>query len=207
MTANPIRTAGPVAVDDLPEYPISSADRLDSHYFVPWNIKRWRKSEFRNLADPDVGWFGFLLFCESHDETPVGTLPVDDRLLARALSIPVDQWQSLCRRHISPLHNWYRVRCDNGEIRLAHPVVTEVAMEAIKSSRRNRNDQETRRRAKQIKDLRDMIENRINASQLLRDPAFLDRFNDWLEDRYPDRQRREAFIRSAVAEFQSEGGP
>lgn len=197
----PIR---PVPVDDLPLYPISANERLDSHYFVIWNMKRWRKSNFRNLCDPDVGWYGFLLFCECHDETPVGTLPTDDRLLAKALSISVDAWQSLCRREISPLHNWHRVMCDNGEIRLAHPVVQEVAEEAMKSARKNRADATDRKRAKRIKDLREMIENRIKASQLLRDPSFLDRFNDWLEDRYPDSQRREGFIRSAIEEYQME---
>lgn len=205
MTA-PARNLGLVVTDDLPEYPISAEDRLDAHFFVPWNLKRWRKSVFRNLAEPEVGWFGFLLFCESHDETPIGTLPTDDRLLAKALGISVDRWQELCRRDISPLHNWYRVMCDNGEIRLAHPVVTEVALEAMKSSRKNRAERDERRRAKRVKDLREMIETRIRAVQLLRDPTFVDRFNDWLEDRYPDSQRREAFIRAALDEYQVELG-
>ena len=195
-----------VDVDDIPTYPISADDRLDSHFFVPWNMKRWRKSVFRNLCDPDVGWYGFLLFCEAHDETPVGTLPTDDRLLARALNLSIDKWQSLCRRDISPLHNWSCVMCDNGEIRFAHPVVTEVALEAMRSSRKNRTERDERKRAKRIKDLREMIENRIQASQLLRDPGFLDRFNDWLEDRYPDAQRREGLVRTALDEFQLEVG-
>lgn len=200
------RSIGLVSTSDLPEYPISAEDRLDAHFFVPWNLKRWRKSVFRNLAEPEVGWFGFLLFCESHDETPIGTLPTDDRLLAKALSISVDHWQALCRREVSPLHNWHRVMCDNGEIRLAHPVVTEVALEAMKSSRKNRAESDERRRAKRVKDLREMIETRIRAVQLLRDPTFVDRFNDWLENRYPDSQRREAFIRSALDEYQIEEG-
>lgn len=203
----PLRSVGPVGpvdLDALPEYPISAEDRLDSHFFVQWNLKRWRKSAFRNLAEPEVGWFGFLLFCEAHDETPVGTLPIDDRLLARSLNLPIERWQSLCNRDVSPLHNWTRVRCDNGEIRLAHPVVTEVALEALRGSRRNRADRDDRRRAKRIKDLREMIEKRIQASQLLRDPSFIDRFNDWLEERYPDTQRRETFIRTALDEFQVE---
>ncbi|MBL3563364.1 glycoside hydrolase family protein, partial [Rhodovulum sulfidophilum] len=38
----------------MPDYPISSEDRLDSHFFVQWNLKRWRKSEFRQLAEPEV---------------------------------------------------------------------------------------------------------------------------------------------------------
>lgn len=200
------RQLGLVATDDLPEYPISCEDRLDAHFFVPWNIKRFRKSVFRNLCEPDVGWYGFLLFLESHDETPIGTLPTDDRLLAKAIGISVDLWQSLCQRSITPLHNWHRVRCDNGEIRLAHPVVQEVALEAMKSSRKNRAERDERKRAKRVKDLREMIETRIGAGQLLRDPTFVDRFNDWLETRYPDNQRREPFIRAALDEYQIEEG-
>lgn len=203
MTA-PLRTLQPVSIDDLPEYPISAEDRLDSHFFIQWNLKRWRKSSFRNLAEPEIGWFGFLLFCESHDETPVGTLPTDERLLARALGITVERWQSLCRRDITPLHNWSKVMCDNGEVRLAHPVVTEVALEALKSSRKNKSDRDDRKRAKRIKDLAEMVEKRIQAPQLLRNPGFVDRFNDWLEARYPETQRREPFIRSALSEFQVE---
>ncbi|TWI29723.1 hypothetical protein [Paracoccus sulfuroxidans] len=201
---SPLRTLQPVSIDDLPEYPISAEDRLDSHFFIQWNLKRWRKSSFRNLAEPEIGWFGFLLFCESHDETPVGTLPTDERLLARALGITVERWQSLCRRDITPLHNWSKVMCDNGEVRLAHPVVTEVALEALKSSRKNKSDRDDRRRAKRIKDLAEMIEKRIQAPQLLRNPGFVDQFNDWLETRYPETQRREPFIRTALSEFQVE---
>ena len=193
-----------VEVGELPEYPISAEDRLDSHFFVAWNLKRWRKSTFRQLAEPEVGWFGFMLFCEAHDETPVGTLPTDERLLASALGISIDHWRRLEGRDITPLHNWSKVQCDNGEIRLAHPVVTEVALQAMKTRRLNQANAEARRRAKRLKDLQEMIEKKIGAAQLLRAPQFLDRFNDWLEDKHPDVQRREPFIRQALGEFQLE---
>lgn len=192
-----------VEINDLPVYPISVEDRLDSHYFIAWNLKRWRKSVFRMKAEPEVGWFGFLLFCEAHDETPVGTLPTDEQLLAKTLGITVDHWRTLLTRDTTPLHNWSEVRCDNGEIRLAHPVVTKVTKEALKSMRANKASTEARKRAKRIKDLTEMI-TRIGAVQLLRAPQFLDRFNDWLEDKHPDVQRREPFIRQALEEFQTE---
>ena len=198
------RTLQPVGAEGLPEYPISAADRLDSHFFIQWNLKRWRKSRFRQLAEPDVGWYGFLLFCEAHDETPVGTLPTSDRLLARALGISVERWSQLCERDITPLHNWSLVQCDNGEVRYAHPVVTQVTLDALKSRRVNAANNEQRRAAKRIKDLRYMIKERIGAGQLLKSPDFLDRFSAWLEERYPDVQRREQFVRQALDEFQLE---
>lgn len=202
-----LRAVGPPSsVDDLPVYPISSKERLDSHFFVPWNIKRFRKSDFKRLADPDVGWFGFLLFLEAHDESPVGTLPTDDRLLAHTLHLPLDRWQALCQREVNPLRGWERVRCDNGEIRLAHKVVTEVALVALESKRKSEADQEARLRAKRVKDLAVMIETKIRAPQVLKAEGMLDRFNDWLEDRHPAKQRREPFIRRALEEFLKETG-
>ncbi len=193
-----------VDVNTLPQYPISAGDRLDSHFFIAWNLKRWRKSKFRQLAEPEVGWFGFLLFCEAHDETPVGTLPTDERLLASAIGVTVDYWKKLDSREVNPLHNWELVQCDNGEVRYAHPVVTEVVLEAVKSRRVNQANTEAKRRFKRLKDLEEMIKDRIGAGQLLRTPQFVDRFNDWLEEKHPDVQRREAFIRQALGDFQTE---
>jgi len=194
----------PVVTDAMPEYPISTGDRLDSHFFLQWNLKRWRASEFRRKVDPEVGWYGMQLFFIAQDETPVGTLPCDDEQLAYELRLPLERWRALLDRKITPLHNWHRVRCDNGEVRLAHPVVTEVAVEAVKSKRKNQSNQAGRMRAKRLKDLGKMMEERIGAGQLLRNGGFLERFNDWIEDNYPDTQRREAFIRSALDEFQVE---
>ena len=193
-----------VEVSTMPEYEFSADDRLDSHYFILWNTKRWRKSNFNMKADPEVGWFGLKLFFEAQDETPVGTLPDDEELLAKTLGISVEHWRKLMGREVTPLYNWHRVRCDNGEIRLAHEVVTEVTREAFKSRRLNQAKADTRALNKRLKDLRDMIENRIGAKHVLRNPVYVDRFNEWLEEKYEGVQRREGFIREAMAEFEGE---
>lgn len=195
----------PVEACEMPEYPISAEERLDSHYFMQWNLKRWRASEFRRKADPEVGWFGFQLFCIAQDETPVGTLPCDDQQLAYELKLPLERWQALLKRDVTPLHKWERVRCDNGEVRLAHPVVTKVALEAMASRRRNAAEVERRRQNKRIADLRDMV-GRLGASQLLNRPGFVDRFNDWLEEHHPGVQRREPLVRAALDQFTMELG-
>ena len=192
-----------VDVAEMEEYPISAKDRLDSHYFLQWNLKRWRASEFRRRADPEVGWYGMQLFFIAQDETPLGTLPCDDEQLAYELHLDVGKWQRLLERDPSPLHGWVKVRCDNGEVRYAHPVVTEVALSALGSKRKNEEGQKARRQAKRMADLRDMVE-RIGASRLLQNPAFLDRFNDWLEENHEGVQRREKFIRDALDQFQVE---
>lgn len=189
---------------ELQEYPISSEDRLDSHYFIQWNLARWRGSEFRKKVDPEAGWYGFQLFCIAQDGSPIGTLPCDDQQLAFDLNLPLERWQALLKRDVSPLHGWYKVQCDNGEIRWAHTVVTEVAQTALKSKRSNAEMVERRKAYKRLADLKEMIEVRIGAGQLLRAPQFLERFNDWLDEKHSGVQRRESFIRQALDEFQVE---
>lgn len=198
----PVRLVGS---GNMPDYPISAGDRLDSHYFLQWNLKRWRGSEFRKKADPEVGWFGFQLFCIAQDGSPIGTLPCDDQQLAFDLNLPLERWQALLKRDVTPLHGWYQVLCDNGEVRLAHDVVTEVAIEALGSRKRNAAAAEARRLNKRLADLREMIE-RLGAKRLLSNPGFVERFNDWLEEHHPGVQRREAMIRAALDQFTLEGG-
>lgn len=195
-----------VEANDLELYPISAKDRLDSHYFLQWNLKRWRGSEFRKKADPEVGWYGFQLFCIAQDGTPIGTLPCDDQQLAFDLNLPLERWQAMLKRDITPLHGWHKVQCDNGEVRLAHPVVTEVAIVALGSKQRNAAAAEQRRLNKRLADLRDMIE-RIGAKQLLQTPAFVERFNEWLEQHHEGVQRREGMIRAALDQFMVESAP
>jgi hypothetical protein len=195
----------PVDTDDLPDYPISAEDRLDSHYFLQWNLKRWRNSDFRKKADPDVGWYGFQLFCIAHDCAPIGTLPCDDVLLAFDLNLPLEKWRALLGRAITPLHGWYKVRCDNGEIRLAHEVATLVAEKALESKKSNETAVERRKQNKRLSDLEAMVE-RIGAKQLLKSAGFLERFDDWLIQHHPGVQRREALVRGALDQFIVENG-
>lgn len=192
-----------VDADDLELYPISASDRLDSHYFLQWNLKRWRGSDFRKKAEPDVGWFGMQLFFVAQDGAPIGTLPCDDQMLAFDLNLPLEKWQALMKRDVTPLQNWKKVRCDNGEIRYAHPVVTEVAQEALKSKVRNSERAELRKLNKRLADLRDKV-TAVGAKHLLKNPNFVERFNDWLEQHHDGVQRREPFIRETLDQFMAE---
>ncbi len=196
----------PILVDTgtLEEYPISSDERLDSHYFLQWNLKRWRGSTFRKKADPEVGWYGFQLFCIAQDGSPIGTLPCDDQQLAFDLNLPLERWQALLKRDITPLHNWRKVQCDNGEIRFAHPVVTETAKDALKSKRRNADELAKRRERKQLKDLVEKIK-QIGATPLAGNPAFVERVHGWILENYPDRNRTEPIIREAMDAVSMEG--
>ncbi len=133
-----------VEAGDLPEYPISSAERLDTHYFIQFNHDRYERSDFRrnSYRDPEVGFFGMELFFKSQGESPLGTLPTDPDALAFLLGLPLEKWKSLTAREFNPLYNWHRVRCDNGEVRLAHPVVQEVMEAALAGHREHKASNE-----------------------------------------------------------------
>lgn len=192
-----------VSGDSIPDYPISADDRLDSHFFLQWNLKRWRGSSFRKRAysDPEVGFFGFELFCLSQDETPIGTLPRDDCELAFILHLPLERWQALTARPLSPLHGWYEARCDTGEIRWAHPVVRDVALEALESKRRNaaRNaDERMRRRLKSIVvHLMDIP----MAGKLASNDEMLNAISDWIEAAYPGGSATRKRVKEALTDL------
>jgi hypothetical protein len=146
-----------------------------------------------------VGFFGFELICLSQDETPVGTLPCDDKLLAFMLHMPLEQWENLKGRALSPLYGWSRVRCDNGEVRLAHAVVTEVAVEAISGKRRNATknaDDRMRKRLGTIsKHLRDSV---IGGERIASNDEMVNKISDWVEDVYPGGSATLKRIREAL---------
>lgn len=173
--------------DKLPSYPISAAHRLDSHFFLQFNLRRWELSSFQTHAhkDPEVGFYGLQLFFKAHGGAPIGTLPDCDDDLAFMLHLTVDKWKSLRARPISPLYNWSSVQCDNGEIRLAHPVVTEVMQQALRSKRMNatkKADDLLRKRHKTIgTNLRKLPGGDVYADCEDR----VGQVSDWIEDYYP----------------------
>lgn len=188
---------GLVDTAQIPDYPIGSDERLDSHFYVELHFRRWLNSRFCLLADDDVCRYGFNLFFIAQDQTPVGTLPEDDLLLAKYLKIDLAKWQSLRDRTMSPLYNWSRVRCDNGEIRLAHPVVTEMAQKALAGRRKHAENASKARERKRLKDLCAMVE-RIGAKQVLRNPGYIERLDAWLIENRGDRNRTEPVVREGM---------
>jgi hypothetical protein len=181
-----LQTLEPVSVDDIPDYPISVHDRLDSHYFLQWNLKRWRGSDFRKKAEPEVGWYGFQLFCIAQDQSPIGTLPCDDNLLAFDLNLTLERWLALLERKVNPLHGWYKVRCDNGEIRWAHEVVTEVAEAALKSNRHNAAKHADERKRKRIGTIRHHLTNTIAGGRAAaQSEVLLSQIDEMIERQHP----------------------
>lgn len=176
---------------DLPEYPISAECRLDSHYYMPFNHARYNRSDFRRKAyrDPEVGFFGMELFFKSHGETPLGTLPTDDESLAFLLGLPLDRWLSLKDRPFSPLYNWRPVRCDNGDIRLAHPVVQEVMEAALRGHQEHIASNESKAVYARRKRLVDALRDCGCGDDLCRDDYAVAWLDDWLLENHLGQRR------------------
>ncbi|WP_156178455.1 hypothetical protein [Puniceibacterium sp. IMCC21224] len=122
-----------IDVAGLPEYPISASVRLDSHEFIAWEFRRFLQSEFRWTADHQVKSIWFDLIQQAHEQTPVGTLPVDHARLARMVQPPVDPvlFSGLAALDIGVLYGWRKCVCDNGDVRLMHDTVTRVVINAL----------------------------------------------------------------------------
>ncbi len=195
-----------VEAEAVDVYPISSTERLDAHYFVAWNLKRWRGSDFRRhgYADPEVGFFGVELFHLAQDETPVGTLPCDDEALAFLLRMPIGRWRELRAREITPLHGWRQIACDNGQVRLAHPVVTEVALAALGSKKRNGTKNADDRMRKRLGTIVGHLNGLPGGASMAGNDEVVNKISDWIDGQYPGGSATLKRVREALNDLSSQ---
>lgn len=196
------RSIGLVATDDLPEYPIPSSVRLDSHFFMMFNYRRWMNSDFRSLADHDVRAVALDLFCAAQEQSPVGTLPTDERLLANAVDVPLDRWRQFSAREVPPLHNWQKCLCDNGQVRLFHPVVLEVAQAALGLKSDHEDKLAADRERKRLGQLPNQIIRAGGSRQMSEDDAYVVRLDQYLLDHFGAKQRRPNVVRQAMEQME-----
>lgn len=185
----------PLLVDEksIPVYPIPLGERLDSHYFVLFDFQRWLNSNLRLKASPEVRAFALDLFFIAQNQSPVGTLPDDYELLAKLLMIDLAAWNDLCKREMTPLYNWSPCMC-GGEIRLAHPVVTEKALEAFNKKRSHSDARARERERKRLGALQKQILDAGGHSAMAGNASYVEHLDKWLEknsagNRTPSRVR------------------
>lgn len=166
-----------VDTDDLPEYPLGPDDRLDSHYFITWERRRWLMSDMRLKATPECRALYFDLICISYDHAPIGTLPDDTEILARLLMVDRSHFEALCRLEYGPLHKWERCLC-LGEVRLMHPFILRTLVDAISRKEDNRAKTEAANRAKRLQRLRGMVAG-LHA-ELAKNDAAIAWMDEWL---------------------------
>ena len=180
-------------------YPIASNERLDSHSWFTFLRTRWMASDFRVRADLDVKGAFWELIAAAHGQTPVGTLPVDEDLLADKAYVSLDTWRKLVARPVGPLYGWKPCRCDSGEIRLYHEVVLEVVQDAVKGRRRKLEGNAAERERKRLGELPRKIMAAGGSERLANDEAYRCRLDQYLLDNLPEgRNRTPAVVQAAM---------
>lgn len=196
---NEARHLAAVPGPELPVYPIGAAERLSSHSWFAFDYVRWDQSAFRVRADLEVRGAFLELLCAAQKGTPVGTLPVEDDLLAHAAGVSLDVWRLLLRRPISPLYGWHRCLCDNGEVRLYHRVVLEVVQEAVKGRSRWLEHAAAERERKRLTDLPKKVLRGGGSERMAADQTYILRLDQYLLEYLPDgKSRTVKLVRAAM---------
>jgi hypothetical protein len=169
-----------VPVGELPLYRWGRDDRLQGHFFTMFQHGRWLNSALHLTAPLDVQGAALNLFLIAQMQSPIGTLPRDDVLLARLLRITDAEWLRVrdCKP-MGALHNWEPCQCE-GEVRLMHPVVTEQLADAFaKREARELANNDKAVAARQDR-LRRALEGLGVSKTLVGDEVLVGRLDEWL---------------------------
>lgn len=185
----------PVSADELPVYPLTREDRLDSHYFIAWERRRWLNSDMRLKATPEARALYFDLINICYDQSPVGTLPDDLDLLAKMVFAEPGHFRAIASLDYGPLHKWGRCLCDGDEVRLMHPMVLKTLTEAISRKEDNRARTEAANAKKSRQRLRSMVAG--YHVELAKNDAAILWMDEWLSER--TGYRNSGWVERAVA--------
>lgn len=197
-----------IDVADLPEYPVDTDASMAAHYFTTFYHDRWLNSELHLTGSLEVQCCALNLFFIAQKQTPVGTLPDNDAILARLLRIDLQLWKDLRARALSPLHKWRRCRCGD-EIRLMHPVVTEVVLQAL--GRREAREASNAEKAvyQRLQRLRSAMQDMGLSKDVIRDDRLIERIDAWMLENVKGHRRRSAYDAAIMHASQMKwfGGP
>lgn len=132
-----------VDVTELPEYPPELGNpAAATDHFTKFAHDRWLSSRLHLTASLEVQATALNMFFYARKQIPVGSLPCDQRLLARLLRVSEAQWHQMMDQEVTPLHGWREYGYEGGLV-LGHPVVIEVALDALdrREARKLANDE------------------------------------------------------------------
>ena len=115
-----------------PPYP---ADTRAKGWRFELDLERVKQSDTWALAPAEARPWLFMLWCESWLQTPCGSLPSDECLIAARIGIPSKSW---CKYRTTLLRGWW-IATDG---RQYHPVISELVSAMLK-----RKDAERTRKA------------------------------------------------------------
>lgn len=122
-------------MNELPN-PLTPADcDLRDFPYMPLDVQRLCDSDLAALESPEACWAALLLWCKAWHQVPAGSLPDDDRVLAKFTGYQraPDAWLAI---RDGALRGW--IKCADG--RLYHPVVAEKANEGWFAKHRQAHD-------------------------------------------------------------------
>ncbi|MEM5294221.1 DUF1376 domain-containing protein [Burkholderia sp. JPY481] len=120
---------------DLPN-PLTPEDcDLRDFPYMPLDVQRLCDSDLAALESPEACWAALLLWCKAWHQVPTGSLPDDDRVLAKFTGYQraPEAWMAIRE---GALRGW--IKCSDG--RLYHPVVAEKANEGWFAKHRQAHD-------------------------------------------------------------------
>ncbi len=188
----------------VPEYPFTKEDRLQTHFYFEMHFSRWLNSDFRLLATPAVRGIAIDLFCAAQEQAPVGTLPTDERLLAKLAGVTLEVWRELAAQDVGPLWNWYHVSCGD-DVRFAHPVVLELVEKAMVSREMHNGARAADRERKRLKALPAQMQSAGASSRMCAEAAVVDWVDRWLVAAYPNASRTVGRVKEALEAHSSRG--
>lgn len=170
---------------------------MAGHFFTMWDHVRWLNSTMYRKATPESQCHFMNLCFMAQTQRPVGTLPADDSELAHMLRLPTERWTELRRMEFGPLRHWERCMCD-GEVRLFHPVVLEVALDAL--GRREAREASNAEKAitMRIVRLREALGKLKMPKDALADDVLIERMDQWLLDHHKGQRRMPAYERVII---------
>ncbi|WP_422074126.1 hypothetical protein [Tranquillimonas rosea] len=179
----------PVDTNDLDDYPAELSDpKLTTDHFTAFWHDRWLNSELFLTAPLDVQAAALNLFFVARKQTPVGSLPDNDVMLAKLLRIELAAWSELRSRSISPLHNW-RPYHHEGRIVLGHPVVIEVALDALHRREKREAAQSEKAIAERRRRLSATLAEMNCADAVCKDGALISWLDEWLCENHHGQRR------------------
>lgn len=183
-----------IDVAQIPEYPIDRDVRMAGHFFTMWDHVRWLNSEMHRKATPESQCHFMNLCFIAQSQRPIGTLPDDDSELAWMLHISVDHMHALRKMEYGPLRNWTVCTAD-GERRLMHRVVLEVALDAI--GRREAREASNAEKAiyARLSRLREALAQLGLSKQALSDDVLIERMDKWLLENHRGQRRQPIYQR------------
>jgi hypothetical protein len=117
-------------MDVLPDPPIPSDVNCVGLPYMPLKVGELLESDLAELSSGIEFKAAVLLWCKSWTQVPAGSLPHDDRRLAKWSGVSIEEFELI---RPMALRGW--IACNDGKI--YHPIICDLALAAWKTRKKN----------------------------------------------------------------------